>query len=111
MMAMNWHELWIMAKPRVNMLIVFCAMIGMLMSIPADAPWNMQHWQHFIAGNIGIALFAGAAAMLNCLIEEKIDALMARTRARPSVPRRSRRTASLASIAMRSTQDWSLATR
>jgi protoheme IX farnesyltransferase len=53
------------------------------MSIPANAPWNAAHWQHFIAGNIGIALFAGAAAMLNCLIEEKIDALMARTRARP----------------------------
>ena len=32
---------------------------------------------------IGIALVAGAAAAFNCLVEQKIDALMARTRRRP----------------------------
>jgi protoheme IX farnesyltransferase len=35
------------------------------------------------AGTLGIALVAGAAAAFNCLIEQKIDAMMARTRARP----------------------------
>ena len=32
---------------------------------------------------VGIALVAGAAAAINCLVEQKIDALMARTRRRP----------------------------
>jgi protoheme IX farnesyltransferase len=36
-----------------------------------------------VFGTLGIALVAGAAAMINCLVERKIDALMARTRARP----------------------------
>jgi len=36
-----------------------------------------------IASSIGIAFVSGAAAAFNCLIEEKIDALMARTRGRP----------------------------
>jgi protoheme IX farnesyltransferase len=39
--------------------------------------------QPFLAGTLGIALVAGAAAAFNCLVEQKIDALMARTRARP----------------------------
>jgi len=36
-----------------------------------------------VFGVIGIALVAGSAAAVNCLLEQKIDALMARTRARP----------------------------
>ena len=34
-------------------------------------------------GTIGIALVASSAAALNCLIEQKLDAVMARTRRRP----------------------------
>jgi protoheme IX farnesyltransferase len=34
---------------------------------------------------VGIALVAGAAAAFNCLVEQKIDAAMARTRGRPTV--------------------------
>ena len=34
---------------------------------------------------LGIALVAGAAAAVNCLVEQKIDAVMARTRGRPTV--------------------------
>jgi protoheme IX farnesyltransferase len=36
-----------------------------------------------LAATIGIALLAGAAFAVNCLIEREIDAKMARTRARP----------------------------
>jgi protoheme IX farnesyltransferase len=36
-----------------------------------------------LAGTLGIALIAGAAAAVNCLVEQKIDAVMLRTRARP----------------------------
>ena len=71
-------ELFIMTKPRVVALIVFCAFIGMLL-----APGGLERPGVVIAATLGIALVAGAAAVLNCLIEQNIDRLMARTRARP----------------------------
>lgn len=67
-----------LTKPRVVSLIVFCAVIGMFLAVPGMVPWRI-----LIAGTIGIALVAGAAAAVNCLIEQKIDAVMARTRGRP----------------------------
>ena len=67
-----------LAKPRVVSLIVFCAVIGMFLAVPGMVPWRI-----LLAGTAGIALVAGAAAAANCLIEQKIDALMARTRGRP----------------------------
>ena len=60
------------------MLIVFTAFIGMLLAQPSLAPAQV-----LIYGSIGIWLVAGAAAAVNCLIEQKIDAVMARTRGRP----------------------------
>ena len=68
-----------LCKPRVNSLIVFTAMIGMFLAGPAFPPLGL-----FIAASAGIALVAGAAAAINCLIEQQIDARMARTRARPT---------------------------
>jgi protoheme IX farnesyltransferase len=41
-----------------------------------------MYWPLLIATTIGIAFASGAAAAFNCLIEHKIDAIMARTRAR-----------------------------
>jgi protoheme IX farnesyltransferase len=38
-----------------------------------------------LAATVGIALVAGAAAAINCLVEIRIDSAMARTRARPTV--------------------------
>ncbi|HRG90677.1 MAG TPA: UbiA family prenyltransferase [Chitinophagales bacterium] len=67
-----------LTKPRVVSLIVFCAVIGMFLAVPGMVPWRI-----LFAGTLGIALVAGAAAAANCLIEQKIDALMARTRGRP----------------------------
>lgn len=67
-----------LTKPRVVSLIVFCAVIGMFLAVPGMVPWRI-----LLAATAGIALVAGAAAAVNCLIEQKIDALMARTRGRP----------------------------
>ncbi|MEO8508025.1 MAG: heme o synthase [Betaproteobacteria bacterium] len=67
-----------LTKPRVVSLIVFCAVIGMFLASPGLPPAGIV----FMA-TIGIALVAGAAAAVNCLVEQKIDALMQRTRARP----------------------------
>jgi protoheme IX farnesyltransferase len=60
------------------MLIVFCAVIGMLLSVDGLVPW-----QPLILGTLGIALVSGAAAAMNCLVESHIDAKMARTAWRP----------------------------
>ncbi|MGH8712988.1 MAG: heme o synthase [Casimicrobiaceae bacterium] len=67
-----------LTKPRVVSLIVFTAVIGMFLAAPGLPPLNAV-----VFGTLGIALVAGAAAAINCLVEQKIDAVMARTRARP----------------------------
>jgi heme o synthase len=74
---------WPLCKPRVNSLIVFTAVIGMLLAqdaLPARAGVG-----RFVTATLGIALVAFAAAAINCLVERTADALMARTRHRPSV--------------------------
>src|SRR5215472_16083296 len=67
-----------LGKPRVVSLIVFTAIIGMFLAAPGLPPAGA-----LLFGAIGIALLATSAAALNCAIEQKLDALMARTRARP----------------------------
>src|SRR5216117_1328659 len=67
-----------LTKPRVVSLIVFCAVIGMFLAVPGMVPPKL-----LLAATIGIWLVAGAAAAVNCLVEQKIDAVMQRTRARP----------------------------
>ncbi len=70
---------YVLTKPRVNTLIVFCAVIGMFLAVPDGLPNAFT----VFAATIGIACVAGAAAAMNCLIEQQIDARMTRTRARP----------------------------
>ena len=72
------YQFYRLTKPRVVSLIVFTAVIGMFLSVPGAVPLQV-----LIAGTLGIALVAGAAAAFNCLVEQKIDALMARTSRRP----------------------------
>ena len=71
-----------LTKPRVVSLIVFCAVIGMFLAVPFGV-LDLRFATVALAATIGIALVAGAAAAINCLVEQKIDALMARTRGRP----------------------------
>src|SRR6478672_7277312 len=71
-----------LTKPRVVSLIVFCAVIGMFLALPFGALDARFAWLA-LAATVGIALVAGAAAAINCLVEQKIDAVMARTRGRP----------------------------
>ncbi len=67
-----------LTKPRVVSLIVFTAVIGMLLAAP-----GMVEPTILVAGTLGIAFVAGAAAAVNCLVELRIDGLMRRTRLRP----------------------------
>jgi heme o synthase len=67
-----------LTKPRVVALIVFTAMIGMVLAVP-----GLPDPLLFLFASLGIGLVAAAAAASNCLVERRIDARMARTRARP----------------------------
>jgi len=71
-----------LTKPRVNALIVFTAIIGMMLAHPVGIEWDLPL---MLTATVGIALVAGAAAAFNCLVEQQIDRSMARTRARPTV--------------------------
>jgi len=72
------HQFYRLTKPRVVSLIVFTAVIGMFLSVPGAVPLDKLFF-----GTVGISLVAGAAAALNCLVEYKFDAIMARTKGRP----------------------------
>jgi heme o synthase len=77
-LAQRTLAFYALTKPRVVSLIVFTAVIGMLLAAPGMVPP-----QALFAGTLGIALVAGAAAAVNCLVEQHIDAVMQRTRWRP----------------------------
>ncbi|WP_017523163.1 heme o synthase [Pusillimonas noertemannii] len=64
----------VLTKPRVTQLAVFCAVIGMFLASP-----GMPDLGLVVAGTVGIWLLAAAAFAINCLIEQEIDAKMART--------------------------------
>ena len=77
-LAQRARAYYALTKPRVVSLIVFTAVIGMFLATPGMVPAPV-----LIAATIGIGLVAGAAAAINCLVEQHIDALMRRTRWRP----------------------------
>jgi protoheme IX farnesyltransferase len=67
-----------LCKPRVVVLIVFTAVVGMILAVPGWPPLSA-----LIFGTIGISLAASSAAAINHLLDQRIDAVMARTRNRP----------------------------
>jgi heme o synthase len=74
------HEYYELCKPRVVMLIVFTAVVGMFLAVPGLPPIAALLW-----GTIGIGLQASSAAAINQIIDRGIDARMARTCGRPLV--------------------------
>ncbi len=78
----SWSHLarqyWLLTKPRVTQLAIFCAVIGMFLSTP-DLPDLLR----VVVATLGIWLLAGAAFAVNSILERQIDARMARTRMRP----------------------------
>ena len=73
-----WRRYLELTKPRVVALITFTAVVGTLLASPGAPPLAALVW-----GNLGIALAAACAATLNHVLDRRIDAQMARTRARP----------------------------
>ncbi len=64
----------VLTKPRVTQLAVFCAVIGMFLAVP-----GMPDLGRVLIATLGIWLLAAAAFAINCLIEQEVDARMART--------------------------------
>ena len=72
------HQYLLLCKPRVVVLIVFTAIVGMFLAVPGWPPFGA-----FMAGTLGIALAASSAAAINHLLDRRTDARMRRTRNRP----------------------------
>ncbi len=77
--AFHWESYIELCKPKVVLLIVFTAIVGMLLS--SSGP--LLAWDLALFGTIGIGLAAASGAALNHYADRRIDAIMARTRKRP----------------------------
>lgn len=73
----DYYEL---CKPRVVLLIVFTAVVGMFLATPGMVPLPA-----LVFGTLGIGLMAAAAAAVNQMLDRHADARMARTCGRPLV--------------------------
>jgi protoheme IX farnesyltransferase len=76
--TVNWRDYLEMTKPRVVLLMLLCALVGMFLAVPGMVPLGA-----LVFGLPGIALVAGSAAVVNHIADAEIDARMARTEARP----------------------------
>jgi len=74
----KWREYYELCKPRVVVLIIFTAVVGMLLAVPGALPLGKV-----IFATLGIGLAAASGAAINQLVERRIDAVMARTKNRP----------------------------
>ena len=76
--AARWRDFLELTKPRVSLLIVFTAIVGMVLASPGMVPLSA-----LLFGTLGIALASGSAAAFNHVLDRRIDEQMARTRRRP----------------------------
>jgi protoheme IX farnesyltransferase len=74
----EWRDYLALCKPNVVALIVFTAVVGMLLASPGMVPLDV-----FVFGTLGIGLASASAAAINHVVDQKIDAIMGRTRGRP----------------------------
>lgn len=74
----SWRDFYEMCKPRVVMLMILTSLVGMFLAVPGMVPMDV-----LILGNLGIALVASSGAVVNHLIDRKIDVVMKRTHNRP----------------------------
>ena len=74
----GWRDYLELCKPNVVALIVFTAIVGMLLAAPGMVPLDA-----LVFGTLGIGLAAGSAAAINHVVDQKIDAILGRTRSRP----------------------------
>lgn len=74
----HWRDYLEITKPKVVLLLVFTALVGMILSVPAWLPL-----QESVLGLLGIGLASASAAAINHVIDQRTDAIMKRTEGRP----------------------------
>src|ERR1700679_1366587 len=74
----GWRDFLELTKPKVSLLIVFTAIVGMVLASPGMVPLPA-----LVFGALGIAMASGSAAALNHILDRRIDRQMTRTRRRP----------------------------
>ena len=74
----GWRDYYELTKPRVVMLIVFTAIVGMFLAVPG---W--PGIEPLLFGTLGIGLASSSAAVYNHVLDARIDIQMMRTRGRP----------------------------
>lgn len=74
----TWRDYIEMCKPRVVLMMLLCALVGMFLATPGMVPLST-----IVFGLVGFALVAGSAAVVNHIADAHIDSRMARTQARP----------------------------
>jgi protoheme IX farnesyltransferase len=77
-LVVSWRRYYDLTKPKVVALILFTALVGMLLSTPGLVPLPTLFF-----GLTGIGLAAAAGAALNHVVDQRIDAVMERTKGRP----------------------------
>ena len=82
----KWPQYLQLCKPKVVLLIIFTALVGMLLAVPGALPLSK-----IIFSTVGIGLAAASGAAINQLIEQHTDAIMLRTMNRP-LPKQELRT-------------------
>ncbi len=73
-----WRDYLELTKPKVVLLMLITSLVGMFLATRAGVPWPV-----LLFGNLGIGLCAGGAAVVNHVVDRRIDTLMARTQKRP----------------------------
>ncbi|MGH8167329.1 MAG: UbiA family prenyltransferase, partial [Woeseiaceae bacterium] len=76
--TVDWRDYYELTKPRVVMLIVFTAVVGMFLAVPGWPGLKV-----LVFGTLGIGLAASSAAAINHILDARIDIQMSRTRRRP----------------------------
>lgn len=76
--TLSWKNYLELCKPKVVLLLVFTAIVGMLLAVPGMPPLDL-----LVYGTLGIGLASSSAAAINHFIDQKADAKMARTHNRP----------------------------
>ncbi|MFG0822380.1 heme o synthase [Pseudomonas sp. GLN_3] len=74
----RWRDYLELTKPKVVVLMLITSLAGMFLATRAGVSWSV-----LLFGNLGIGLCAGGAAVVNHVVDRRIDALMARTHKRP----------------------------
>jgi len=74
----DWRDYYALTKPRVVMLIVFTAIVGMFLAVPG---WPGA--TALVIGTLGIGMASSSAAVFNHVLDARIDIRMMRTMGRP----------------------------